>query len=87
MNELRIKELNNNINTQEGKIYFDESCGHTSELLNSLYKQGYKTGKDDILFVLKDKNGEVIKFSHCWTGLLLHIAKSYERNIDYFKQD
>ena len=77
MNALDINKMNEQISYDEGKIYWENLKGHTSDLIKRLHKQGYITVKSGAIHILKDKEGKEVTTGYSWEGLLLNVAKFF----------
>ena len=74
MNSIDIAKMNEKINYQEGKIYWDHCKGYTSELIKRLLRSGYTAVKVGAVHVLKDNNNQEVASGYSWEGLLYNTA-------------
>lgn len=68
-----IGNLNNEIGYDEGKIY-NSGRGYTSELIQSLYKNGYRATTSGIMQYLYDNEDRKVITAYSWIDLLKQTA-------------
>jgi len=74
MNSIDIAKMNEKINYQEGKIYWDYCKGYTSDLIKRLLKIGYTVVKLGAVYILKDKDKNEVITGYSWESLLYNVA-------------
>lgn len=74
MTSLQIDKLNENISYPDGKIYFSANKGHTSILIQNLYKHGWRVGSSGCVYTLYDNNNHKVTSAYSWEQLLQNAA-------------
>jgi len=69
-----VQIYNEQINFEEGKIYFAPGKGYTSKLMERLYSMGYRATTAGIMHYLNDEKGHKVTTAYSWEGLLLQTA-------------
>lgn len=73
---LNVNEVNERIDSEEGKIYWDQRKGYTSKLMSRLLQSGYYYVIDGKEITLKDRDGDDVVKSYSWKGILFNVAQN-----------
>lgn len=82
MNSRVAEEVNQEINFEEGKIYWADGKGWTSKLLKEITKKGFYVIQAGSVYELKNKEGVTICNGYSWIGLLRNVSLTYQINLE-----